>query len=100
MLNLMISSLLGIPLRGYESRALFCDSDFSDGFYVLSQENNGESTEKKGVFSYGESENSPSWMIAQWNSGNCLRDCNVSEDKYTITDSSTKWVAYNPGEKI
>lgn len=99
MLCLIISSLFGTSLKGYESKALFNDPDFSNGFYVLSQENNAEGTERKGVFSYGENESSPSWMIAQWNSGNCLWDNNVSSDKYTITDNSTKWVTYNPEEK-
>lgn len=99
MLCLMISSFLGLPLHGYESRTLFNDPDFSQGFYVLSQENTGEATEKKGVFSFGENENAPFWMIAQWNSGACLWDNNISSDNLTVTDGSTKWVTYNPEEK-
>ena len=96
MLILNISSVLGIPLDCYESKQLFNDSDFSDGFYVLSQQTDENGQIKLGEFTYTDSVNEPSWVIAQWNSGPCLWENRAESDIYTITDGSTKWVTYSP----
>ncbi len=98
MLILTLSSIFDIPLYGYESKQLFKDSEFKNGFYVLSQQTENNTSVKLGEFNYSETQHSPSWMIAQWNSGPCLWTERVESDKYTITDGRTKWVTYNPDE--
>ncbi len=96
MLILTITSLFGLPLNGYESKQLFNDIGFEKGFSVIGQETeNGEGV-KLGNFTYNEATETPDWMIAQWNSGNCLWNDRIESDKYTITDGSTKTVTYNP----
>lgn len=98
MLVLFFSSVFGFALPGYESKALFNDPDFSDGFYVLSLQKNGNDAVKKGEFTYDGAEDPPSWLIAQWNSGKCLWDNKAYSDEFTVTDGSSKWVRYNPQE--
>lgn len=95
---LNITSVMNIPLYGYESKALLNDTDFSDGFSILSQETQNNSSVKIGDFIYNDNSESPSWMIAQWNSGPCLRKNRANSDKYTLTDGKTKFITYNPAE--
>lgn len=96
MLILSLSSILDTPLYGYESKKLLGDNNFENGFYVLSQQAVNNASVKLGEFKYSDSTYSPSWMIAQWNSGPCLWAEKNESDKYTITDGKTKWVTYNP----
>ncbi len=96
MLCLAVSSVFGIPLRQYESKQLFEDPLFKNGFSVISQQTHGNSGIKLGEFTYSETATSPSWMIAQWNSGPCLWADRSEAGRYTITDSATKTVRYNP----
>ncbi len=97
-LILNITAVLGIPLYGYESRELLQDSDFSDGFSVLSQNTQNNSSVRIGDFTYSNNSETPSWMIAQWNSGPCLWENKINSDKFTITDGKTKFVTYNPDD--
>ncbi len=99
MLYLALSSFFGVELRGYTSRQLFSDTDFSDGFTVVSQKTDGARQIKLGDFTYFENGNSPSWTVAQWNSGPCLWENRVESDAFTLTDGQTKTVRYNPDEK-
>ncbi len=99
MLILALSSLFGIPLKCYETKELFKDGDFEKGFTVMSQQTENGVGIELGNFTFDETAEEPSWMIAQWNSGPCLWKNNVSEDKYTISDGLTKTVTYNPDEK-
>lgn len=99
MLILTFSSLFGIPLKGYEKKELLHDSDFENGFTVISQQTENGVGVELGNFIYNETSVKPHWMIAQWNSGPCLWENNISEDKYTITDGLTKAVNYNPEDK-
>ncbi len=99
MFILAFNSAFGLPLNGYESRQLFNDTEFEKGFTVMSQKvENGVGVEL-GNFTYNESTDKPDWMIAQWNSGNCLWADRIESDKYTITDGLTKTVTYNPDDK-
>ena len=45
-----------------------------------------------GNFTYNDNNETPDWMIAQWNSGNCLWENRIESDKFTITDGLTKTV--------
>ncbi len=99
MFLLWVSSVFGVPINGYESRALFGDAGFENGFTVMSQQTVDNAGIPLGAFIYGDNESTPSWMIAQWNSGPCLWAERVESDKFTITDSLTKTVKYNPAEK-
>jgi len=98
MLILSVTSFFEIPLYGYQSKQLINDSNFKNGFYVLSQQAENNTSVKLGEFVYSENEFSPSWMIAQWNSGPCLWADRTESGRYTITDGKTKWVTYNPDE--
>ncbi len=98
-LILTFSSLFGIPLKDYETKELLGDGDFKNGFTVMSQQTENGAGIKLGNFTYGETAEAPCWMIAQWNSGPCLWENNISEDKYTISDGLTKTVTYNPEDK-
>ncbi|MBO5421002.1 MAG: hypothetical protein J6A67_03555 [Clostridia bacterium] len=98
MICLTFSSLFGMPVRGYESKQLFADAGFENGFVVMSQETADGAGVSLGEFTYGGVE-SPSWMIAQWNSGPCLWQERAESDVYTLTDGKTKTVMYNPIEK-
>ncbi len=98
MLILSLSSMLDTPLYGYKSKQLLSDINFENGFHVLSQQISNNTSVKLGEFKYSDSIQSPSWMIAQWNSGPCLWSERVESDGYTITDGKTKWVTYNPDE--
>ncbi len=99
MLILSITSLLGISMNTYESRQLFDDTGFEKGFTVMSQQTENGAGIRLGNFTYKEENTLPCWMIAQWNSGNCLWNERVESDKYTITDGKTKWIIYNPDTK-
>ncbi len=96
MLILSFTSVFAVPLKNYESKELFSDADFKNGFSVVSQ---GDGYVKLGDFKYNNNENSPLWCIAQWGSKSCLWENRVESDPYTITDGVTKWVTYNPDEK-
>lgn len=99
MLYFSLSSALGIPLYGYESKQLFRDPDFSKGFSVVSQQTENGNGVKLGDFTYGTDGEKPDWTIAQWNSGSCLWSDRAESDAYTITDGSSKTVKYNPEDK-
>lgn len=77
------------------------DAEFNNGFSVNSQKDhtNGDAYSVLGAFTYNETDLSPLWSLSQWDSGPCIWNENVSEDKYTITDGSSKWVTYDPEEK-
>lgn len=98
MIYVALTSALGIPLKGYESKLLFADPDFKNGFTVMSQQTFNGSGVALGDFTYGTG-TKPSWMIAQWGSGKCLWADRAESDVYTITDGSTKFVTYNPEDK-
>ena len=98
MIYVALTSALGIPLKGYESKLLFADPDFKNGFTVMSQQTVNGSSVALGDFTYGTG-TKPSWMIAQWGSGKCLWADRAESDVYTITDGSTKFVTYNPEDK-
>ena len=95
---LVVCSVLGIVSQKYESKTLFADDGFENGFSVVSMDASQE-TKLLGDFTYSDNENKPSWMIAQWNSKHCLWDERIESDKYTITDGITKSVTYNPDDK-
>ncbi len=99
MLLLWVSNVFGIQFKGYESQTLFADPSFENGFTIMSQQTVNNSGVALGNFVYNDSEKSPSWMIAQWNSGPCLWEERTDSDKYTLTDGLTKTVTYNPAEK-
>ena len=99
MIILLITSCLDLPLRGYESKELINDTEFSNGFIILSQETVNNISQPLGKFNCQNSNTSPTWMIAQWNSGPCLWENRISCDENTITDGSTKFVTYNPDDK-
>ena len=99
MLILTITSYFGIPLSKYETKKLFNDADFENGFIVMSQQTQNGVGIPLGDFTYNENSEKPQWMIAQWNSGNCLWENRIESDKYTITDGSTKTVTFNPEDK-
>ncbi len=96
MLSLSVSSTLGIPLRGYESKQLFNDTEFKNGFTVISQQTENGGQVRLGNFVYGDFETSPFWSVAQWNSGNCLWADRKETDVFTLTDGVSKTVSYNP----
>lgn len=99
MLSLTISSWLGVPLKNYDSKQLFSDSDFKNGFSVIAQQTVDSAGVKLGDFTYSGSNGEPSWMLAQWNSGPCLWADRLDSNEYKITDGVTKCVTYNPEEK-
>ncbi len=99
MLYLSVSSFFGTELKGYESKQLFADTDFSDGFTVVSQMTDGAQQIKLGDFTYSENGKSPSWTVGQWNSGPCLWKDRAESDVFTLTDGLTKTVRYNPEDK-
>lgn len=98
MIYLAVSSAFNIPLSGYESKQLFNDTGFENGFSVIAQQTEGGAGVKLGDFVYNEN-TIPDWTVAQWNSGKCLWADRVESDKYTITDGSSKTVIYNPTDK-
>lgn len=99
MILLTVSSILGVPLNGIESKSLFTDADFVNGFTVLSQQTENGNAVALGEFTFGDSQDSPAWMIAQWNAGDCLWENRVQSDEYTLTDGKSKWITYNKDEK-
>lgn len=99
MVSLLFSSVFGLPLYGFESKELFSDPHFENGFTVMSQQTQNNAGIPCGDFVYNDSEEGPFWMIAQWNSGPCLWQERAASDKYTITDGLTKTVIYDPEEK-
>ena len=96
MIILSITSLLEIPLSGYEAKQLLNDVSFEKGFGVISQQTENGAGMKLGDFKYNENTEEPCWTIAQWNSGKCLWNDRIESDKHTITDGLTKTVTYNP----
>lgn len=99
MICLAASSALGLPFARYDSKQLFNDTEFKNGFSVLSQQTANNASVKLGNFTYPESEGTPSWMIAQWNGGDCLWASRKESDVYTITDGVSKTVKYNPADR-
>lgn len=98
-LYITISSALGLPIKGYDSKQLFNDPDFSKGFSVVSQQTENGNGVKLGNFTYGSYDEIPDWSIAQWSSGKCLWADRAESDPYTITDGVSKTVRYNPADK-
>lgn len=94
-----VSSFLSLPLVRYESEQILRDTDFTNGFTVVSQKTDGASQIRLGDFTYNDRDEAPSWTIAQWNSGPCLWKDRKDSDKYTLTDGVTKTVVYDPTEK-
>lgn len=68
MMILTITSFFGIPLKGYESKKLFNDAEFENGFTVMSQQTENGAGVESGDFIYNENGKNPKWMIAQWTS--------------------------------
>ena len=99
MFILWVSNTFGLPLDGYESQVLFKDPTFENGFTVISQQTVNNTGVALGDFTYNGNESTPSWTIAQWNSGPCLWADRTESDSYTITDGLTKTVTYDPDEK-
>ena len=58
----------------------------------------GDSIRPLGNFTYGQ-EVTPTWKVAQWDSGPCLWRDSVPSDRYTLTDGVSKWITYDPEEK-
>ena len=98
MVCLAISEALGIPLNGYEAKQLFADTEFKNGFSVLSQQTENNAGIKLGNFTYNNPSDEPSWMIAQWNGGNCLWAERTESDIYTLSDGVSKTVKFNPAD--
>ncbi len=96
---LSLTTILDLPLYGYNSKQLLNDPDFSNGFTVISQNVNNGQQIPLGNFVYDNSETSPAWTIAQWSSGPCLWNNRIESNNYTITDGKTKSVTYNPADK-
>ena len=98
----VLSGLLGVigiePAR-CETRPLFADGGFENGFTVLSMETENGHAVELGRFTYSEQAAAPSWKIAQWNSKTCLWSDRTPSDAFTITDGKTKTVSYNPSDK-
>lgn len=92
---LIICELFSLPLNGYDSKELFRDTLFANGFNVASQSTENANQEFLGEFTYG-SEANPDWSIAQWNSGKCIWADRIESDSFTLTDGSSKMVRYNP----
>lgn len=91
--------LFGISPAKFETKQLFADTGFENGFTVLSMETENGNAVPLGDFIYSGNGQSPSWKIAQWNSKYCLWAQREESDVFTITDGKTKTVAYNPAEK-
>ncbi len=89
-----------IPKESYISENIIPDFDFFNGFKVQSQKDhaNGDAFRELGKFSYND-ETEPLWSLSQWDSGPCLWENNISQDKYCLTDGTSKWVTYDPEEK-
>ncbi len=93
MLILTFSGIFNVPLKNYDSKNIIDSSEFKNGFAVLSQQSGKIDG---GNFIFGDT--TPDWCIAQWNSGGCLWENRVESDKYTLTDGTTKTVAFNPDD--
>jgi len=92
-------ALFGIQPVQYETKPLFADAGFANGFTVLSMQTENGSGVPLGNFTYNALPVMPSWMIAQWNSKYCLWAERAESDIYTITDGKTKTVRYNPDDQ-
>ncbi len=77
-------------------RQLIPDNDFYYGMTVRSQKDhdNGDAYSDLGQFRYMTKNGTPSWIIAQWDSGPCLWNDRVSSAANVLTDGKTKWVTY------
>lgn len=98
MIHYFVSSLFGLSPRGYEAKELLADSNFSNGFYVLSKDVVNNDNIKLGKFQY-ENTDTPSWMIAQWGGGPCLWNDRIDTDKNILTDGSSRKVEYSYDDK-
>ena len=87
-----------MPTSALESnqRQLIPDNDFYYGMTVRSQKdhNNGDAFSDLGKFQYQTKSGTPSWIIAQWDSGPCLWKDRVKSEANVLTDGLTKWVTY------
>ena len=92
-------AVFGFRPAPYETRPLFADAGFANGFTVMSMQTLNGSGVPLGNFTYNTLPVQPSWKIAQWNSGYCLWAERVPSDMYTITDGRTKTVRYNPASQ-
>lgn len=77
-------------------RQLIPDNDFYYGLTVRSQKDhsNGDAFSDLGQFQYRTKSGTPSWIIAQWDSGPCLWKDRVQSAANVLTDGLTKWVTY------
>ena len=77
-------------------RQLIPDNDFYYGMTVRSQKDhqNGDTFSDLGQFRYLTKNGSPSWIVAQWDSGPCLWKDRVSSAANTLTDGKSKWITY------
>ena len=92
-------ALFGIQPVQYETKPLFADAGFANGFTVLSMQTQNGNAVPLGNFTYSALPVMPSWKIAQWNSKYCLWAERAESDIYTITDGKTKTVRYNPDDR-
>ena len=98
----IIFTLLGIiapPPVQYQTKHLFADGGFENGFTVLSMQTQNGQGVPLGNFTYNALPAQLEWMIAQWNSRYCLWAERSESDIYTITDGKTKTVRYNPDDQ-
>lgn len=77
-------------------RQLIPDNEFYYGMTVRSQKdhNNGDAFSDLGHFRYLTQNGTPSWIIAQWDSGPCLWKDRVASAANVLTDGKSKWVTY------
>ena len=92
----VLLAMFGIRPVPYETRPLFADAGFVNGFTVMSMQTLNGSGVPLGNFTYNALPVQPSWKIAQWNSKYCLWAERVPSDITAITDGKTKTVRYNP----
>ncbi len=77
---------------------LFKDENFQNGFTVLAMHHGKDGYIHLGDVSFEESNDKPSWMIAQWYSAHCLWNERKATEPHTITDGAVKTVKVNPKE--
>lgn len=87
--------------KKYKTMELIPDNSFCSGMTVLSQKDhaNGDLVTELGEFTYTDSQETPVWQLAQWDSGPCLWENRVDSENTTLTDGVSKWVTYDPDEE-
>ena len=76
---------------------LIPDPDWQAGFQLMSQKDhaNGDYCYIKDTWTYTDSSSTPSWILAQWDSGPCLVDNRAASDPTEITDGKWRSVKYD-----